>query len=339
MNKIFKFKKSNKKTDENPDVLNDEKARLDKTQKIYNKNKADIKKYVDQEGITIKKLETGLWFVSNIKFFNYIFHGALIVISVITWSWFIYSFGHYVIKGMKDDNTLAYELVNSDINHDATLSQKAFPLQFGSLETLKSSGNIYDFYIKVTNPNDKHLIKFSYYIKTGDVIIGQGENFIFPLDSKYILVLAEELNFRPVGAELFIEKISYERIIPRKYKDWDYFSTERLNIIVEDKVFNPAKTTILTEKLNLNELTFRVTNKTAYNYYEVNFIILLKGITDIVGVSKYTVIDFYSNDTNEINVTWPGNIGKVNDIEIIPEIDITDENNYINFEGGTGEEK
>jgi len=326
MNKLFKLKKSNKNQGNISNIPRTEK-------------KADIKKYVDREGLTMKKLETGLWFVKNIKYFNYLFYGALILISVITWPWFIYSFGHYVVKGMKDDNKLVVDLIATEVSYEAILSQKALPLQFGSLKSIKASNNSYDFYIKTTNPNQKHLAKFSYYIQIGNEKIGYGENFILPRDSKYLLILAKQLNSRPVNAEFYISQINFDRIIPKKYSDWETFKNERLNFIVEDKIFNPAKATILSEKLNLNELIFSAVNNTAYNYYEVNFVILLKSITGIAGVNEYKAINFYSGETKNVNVTWPGNLGAIKEIEIIPEIDITNESNYINFEGGAGEEK
>ncbi|RLC38890.1 hypothetical protein DRH27_01190 [Candidatus Falkowbacteria bacterium] len=326
MNKLFNLKKSKINSEKIPNVPETEK-------------KADIKKYVDQEGLTIKKLETGLWFVKNFKYFNYLFYGALILISIVTWPWFIYSFGHYVIVGMKDDNKLITDLIATEVNHEAVLSQKALPLQFGSLKSIKLSGNSYDFYINVTNPNEKHSAKFSYYIQTGDAKTGDGENFILPGDNKYLLILAQQLERSPINAEFYIDKINFERIIPKKYSDWQMFKNERMDFIINDKIFNPAKATILSEKLNLSELSFSASNNSAYNYYEVNFTILLKGITGIAGVNKYKAINFYSGETKNVNTTWPGSLGAIKEIEIIPEIDITNEDNYINFEGGAGEEK
>ena len=38
-------------------------------------------------------------------------------------------------------------------------------------------------------------------------------------------------------------------------------------------------------------------------------------------------------------MVWPGYLGRVNDVVIYPEVNILDDDNYLNFEGGTGEKK
>lgn len=296
------------------------------------KKKIDIGKYKDPEGLSVTKLETGLWFLKNRKKFLYAFYTILIVISVVSWSIFIYSFGHYVLIGMVEDSKMLDGLTRFNNAIPIILQrQKAEPLMVQAPSILTGIGAKTDFVTKIINPNQTHWAEFKYVYKdnNGNIII-EHENFILPNESKHLLSLGHEgLGSKP-KLDFEFSDISWGRVTGHNYPDWEAYKAEHLNIEISNKKFTPAMSTILTETLSLNEVSFTAKNLTAYNYYDVVFIILLSDNTRIVSANQYYAENFLSGESRDIILNWPGRLGRIRNIDIAPEINITDEQAYVN---------
>ena len=129
-----------------------------------NINNVNPERYKDLEGVTLKKLKIGLWFVENRKNFLYILYGSLILISIITWPIFIYNFGYYVVKGMKEDGIVVNDLIKTTpLNHNVALSMSAQSLQHGQVKVVGLKDKKYDLAVEVKNPNDYFWCHFDYY--------------------------------------------------------------------------------------------------------------------------------------------------------------------------------
>jgi len=302
--------------------------------------KVDIKRYQDAEGLTVQKMEFGLWLVEHRKQLLMIPKIFLILFSAVTLIYSIYGFAYYISWGMKEDQILANELVKQNlVGHEYFIARSAQNLQYGKLQIIDLGKKKYDFLVQVSNPNQKHSAEFIYYFKEKNEEFHRSSNFILPGEKKYILALGQEFTRSPTGVVFYTDNITWQRINLHKYPDWEKFRGEHLNIGISDIKFTPAKATILTEKLNLNSLQFVAVNNTAYNYWEVDLVILLFRQSKVIAVNKYVLNNFMSGQTREIEVTWPGRLGRVDNTVITPEINITRDDIYIKFEGGTGEEK
>ncbi len=301
----------------------------DKKSLFNQENRVDIRQYQDPEGLTVGKLQFGLWLAKNKRNFLYAFYGLLILIAVVTWPLFIYTFGSYLIFGIKEDARLLKE-IGQPINtlHIAVLNQAAKPLKYGRWQSLKIGPGKYDFVMKISNPNQWHAARFDYYIAVGEEIYGRQRGFILPGETKYLAILGQEIK-NPNTAQFVISDIGWQRISKHTYPDWQAFYKERVDFVVYDKKFTPAQVTILSEKLSLNELSFKIKNNSAYSYWQVDLVILLRDrLNKIIGVNKYRLDNFLSGKTREISVTWPGRLKPVKEIEIISEVDILDKKVY-----------
>ena len=295
---------------------------------------ADIKRYRDPEGLSVSKMNIGLWLVAHRKKILFLPVLFLIAASIITWAYTITGLGHYIFFGMKQDKKMVNELMQSSIvGHDFFLSRSAKDMRVGPARVLKSGNAAYDIFAAVANPNERHWGKFNYRVIVDGQSIYESSDFILPGEKKYLLALNQELAGQNVNVKLTFDKVSWNRIDRHKYPDWSEFAANRLNIAVEDIVFTPAKETILTEKTNLNDLRFSAVNNTIFNYYSIDFVILLYQFNNIIGINKYTLLDFMSGQKRTINVTWPGRLSRVDDVVVMPEIDITSGDIYIYKEG------
>ena len=301
--------------------------------------KVDINKYKDLGGVTLRKLSIGLWYVEHKIQLRKLLISLLLFVSAISWSYTIYGFAYYFSRGMAEDRLLAEQLVHSGIiNHEAVLSASAKDLIISPVSVITTNKK-FDFYTKITNPNQQHGAQFIYYFLTPEGETEKSNQFILPGESKYLISLSNEYNFKPSGVQLKFENYSWKKVKRHEIPDWKKYRDGRINITVSDKEFVSAAESGLSDKIKLNHLEFNVENESIYNYWSIDFIILLYSGSSIVGVNKYTIDEFLSGEVRSADMSWPGAISRVSKIEIKPEINIFKDDIYIKYEGGVGEEK
>jgi len=292
--------------------------------------KIDLEKYQDLEGVTIKKLSLGLWLVENRRTMVNIFYGFLALIGLVTWGWFFYTFGSYLIFGMRFDQDNLHKIVTgAAVDHQIVLNQAPKKLNFGDIVLIKNDEDRYDLMVEVTNINEQHWADFDYYFSAAGKEIGRSRGFIFPKESKYLFALGNQLGFIPTGAELKVDNLHWHRIERAEYSDWPKFYADHTNIKISDAEFIPETLSELSEKGSLNLLRFKIHNDTAYSYWDVVLGIRLMNRNTIIGAEKIVINNLLAGETREIEMTWPGKLSKVSDILIYPEVNIVDEKVYI----------
>lgn len=318
---------------DNNQNFNQDKA---KTKEIETK----MKNYVSTEGITTKQLEAGLWYVEHKRQLKIILIGFLILISAVSWVYTIYGFAYYLARGMSEDDILTKQLVQvNGASHDYVVRVGAKDLAIGSVEIIKSSDKKYDLYTKLKNDNPKWWAEFDYYFMAAGRQTEKTKGYILPEEIKYLAALAQDFSYYPEGGQLIVENISWHRINQHEIADWEAYKNNHLNIESTDIKFVPANTSPLSEKLGLNQLSFNAINHTAYNYWSVGFVILFYSSDRITAINHYILNDFMSEQKRPIEISWSGDFGRADRIEIIPEINIMEDDIYIKYDGGIGQEK
>lgn len=335
-----------KKTDFQNDAISSDEELTDSQQPESNKDSAPVKQkidlgaYKDPEGLTIKKLNIGLWLVKNRKNIYLLFFSFLIMVSIVAWSIFLLNFGMYIVSGMNKDQGMVSSLVKESLIGQKYLEEiSAVDLKYGQVQAIKTLEGNYDIFTNIENLNSRHFLEFDYYFMAGDEKIEGGTSFVLPRQAKYLLSLNKKINSSPRNISFHIENLKWKRINRHTYPDWDDFRNRRLAITTSEIEFIPANANKLTEKLDLNNLNFKAANNTAFNYKEVNFVILLYSGGKIIGANKYILNNFMSEQTQNVNLVWPGKLDRVNEVVIYPEVNIVDNSLYLDFDGGSGELK
>ncbi len=298
--------------------------------KNENKEKVDINRYQDLEGLSTKKLNFGLWFVNNRKRFV---TATIVILILLSAGFFFYSgyhYTYYLLEGKDNDEQLLNELSRYEpVSLEYKLKNSARDLQFYKVETFSVDGS-YDLVAKISNPNDKYYANYSYCFVENDIELACDEGFIFPLESKYLLALAIEREYRP-QVQLRMKSIGWTRVNLHKYPDWESHYNDRLNFTVSDIRFKPARKSALSENLSLDVLEFEISNDTAFGYWQVPLNIVLFSGNQIVGVNRHVLDGFISGETRSARLVWSGNITSANEVQVIPTLDIVDESIYIKY--------
>lgn len=299
-----------------------------------------VKSYVSTEGIATKQLEVGLWYIEHKKQFKMILIGFLIITSAVSLVYGIYGFAYYIARGMNEDEILTKELVQvNGISHNYVKQISAKNLVMGPVEIIRLTDKKYDLYDKLKNDNLKWWAEFDYYFIAAGRQTQKARGYILPEETRYLTALAQDLPYEPQDSRLIIENISWHRINHHQIADWQAYKNSRLNITGADIKFIPANANPLSEKLSLNQLSFTAVNHTAYNYWEVGFVILIYADDRLTGINHYVLSDFMSEQKRLVEISWPGNLSRADRIEIIPEINIMKDDIYIKYDGGIGQEK
>jgi len=298
-------------------------------------NKAAAPAYEDSMGLTEKKLNWGFWYIEHLKQLKKARLIALVVISLLAWGYFFYGFLHYIFVGMKEDQLLVDNSVKVTVaSHGYFENSQPKDLILGEVQVMNNgSAGSYDFVIEAENPNPRHWAEIEYSFTSNGEETQIARGFILPKEKKFFTVLSQDLNSFPAGAALNIKSIGWHPIKAKEISDWDKYYSARFNFEVKDIEFNPGGKTILSEKENLDKVEFAVTNNTTYNYWNVDFLILLLQGSRVASVTRYSQDSFMSGQTYKESVSWPSTVSYSSEIKVIPELNILAKDIYIDYQG------
>lgn len=295
---------------------------------------ADIDKFVDKEGLSVKKMEFGVWFVSYRILLFLLLLLFIALLAVFFWSKSFFVFGKYVFHGIKAEYLMQSELLSKNfIDHGYFVSKQPENLQQYPTQLLLTTNNNFDLVSQIRNPNKEYWAEFDYYFTNGELIVGKDDGFILPQDTKHLLALGQNMIGQLTGLKLVLENIKWHRVNEHQFGIWEEFEKTHLDMPIRNVSYVPGSRSKLTEKISLNDLGFTITNNTAYNYWNIKLIMLLYSYKDIVGVNTHLINDFKSDEVRKVQITWPGAFPKITDIKIVPDLNITKNDIYFDFEG------
>jgi hypothetical protein len=291
----------------------------------------DLDKFEDSGGLSTQKLNLGLWIVSHRRWFVVGTIALLITLSAIFYGYSIYNYiDYYFIGGVQEQQNIEDLTTMPIISEAQRLRNIAQKITQDSPQFFINN-NKYDLLVKATNPNDRLIAYVDYCFLNGAIELSCGSAAILPSESKYLIVLGKELDARPNSLAWTIKDVTWQRLDAHTYPDWPGFSASHLSFAVSQVEFKSAAASGLSEKLNLNNLSFDLKNTSAYNYWEAKFVVLLLQNNAIVGVNTYTLEQFLSGQTRTAKMTWADSISTITDIKVVPDINILDDTIFMKY--------
>jgi hypothetical protein len=123
----------------------------------------NLKKYeTDVSGVSLNKLEAGLWWLKNRSKFKKISIFILLGMIIFLWLYSLYNLGNYLLFGMDQDKKMLKELVSVDSERQNLLeSRSAKDVVISSIGILENSSG-HDYYALIKNQNEEYRGNFSY---------------------------------------------------------------------------------------------------------------------------------------------------------------------------------
>ncbi len=272
-----------------------------------------------------RELKISQWYIEHKLLLKKILIAFLLLVSFVTFSLTIYSFAYYFIKGEKKQE----QMINSVLTETVNINQykqyhKVKKLKFSHLYVLNSSKNkSYDFAIEVYNPNSRYLALFDYSFYYSNKKTDKKSAYILPKQKKFLFILAWKTGNRPSNVRFNYENFHWKRISKHDIADLTSYIKSHLNFDI--------KNVKLVKGQDLSTIKFDFKNTTPYNYWELNFNILLRYGDRLTGINNLVLGQIRSGDERKIRFVWQGELPNYDSIKIMPLVNIFDKNVYMRF--------
>lgn len=291
--------------------------------KDKNSQEIDLSKYKDSNGLTLGKLNFGLWLSERRNQITKLVVFALIGLSAF---FFIYSSYNYVIYYLDTSSNKGSGV--TDLPIVTTPKNTVLDLVYSEPKIFEN-GETFDLVSTLKNPNEKFSAYFEYCFTISEIDTRCTQGFILPQEEKYLTLIGQKSTSTSLTANLSLNKLEWRRIDAHEIPDWNSFSTSRLNFSLENIILSAANPS----SNDLNSLSFSITNRTPYSYYEVPLNINFYRGEEIVATNKHIVKIFLAGDKRDVRLSWTGSLSGITRTEIRPEIDLLNENVYLKYQG------
>jgi hypothetical protein len=293
----------------------------------------NLKKYEDPGGLTIKRMNFGLWLAANrLKLIKFI----VIFLIIVSAGMFIYSAYHYIfyfLYGQNVDKAMIISLSTDQLDNEAyRAANSPKDLEIGEVSIFSVSGK-YDFLVKLKNINSRHFSSFNYCFRdAAGIDLACGESFILPETEKYLALAGKTLDKAPLQVKFVITELFWQRLNAHDIPDWQTYISTRLNLqISETKYSAPSFST----KNPFHNLSFKIKNNSPYSLSSVPLNIILWNGNRISGLNIYIVDNLLSAENRVVTLAWPAGGEQVSRVEIIPDFNVLNKDNYLPYDGAT----
>jgi hypothetical protein len=277
----------------------------------------------ESQNFTEKELEIVYFFIKRRKLLKKIFIGLLILLNLVIYSFSTYHFIQYLKQSKEYEKMIeeiAYPFTHYPLIRESNspffpqiLLVKAIPV-----EPLK-----YNLICLVKNENRSWFASsFNYHFNFSNFKTETFKSFLLPDEEKVLVIFNEKINQFPGDLSCQIENISWKRIKPNNYQLLDIPK----NFLIQEIKHNPA-----TKENERDITTFKITNATVYNFWEVNLLIVAYLKDEIIGVERFPIEKFMSNETREIKIIWSNRVPFFSEIKVYPELNVFDESIFLPY--------
>jgi len=291
----------------------------------------DLKKYKDLDGLTLQKINFGLWLSLHrrkIMRFVIIF---LVAVAAVSFIYSIYNYLFYFLYGRQADTDLAQSLTETQIDNQAYREANSpQALVTGEVLVFAVRGK-YDFLVSIKNPNLKHFSNFQYCLENA-----QGErlvcdsSFILPDSEKYLSILGKEFDQDPGSLYFVATNLFWQRLNAHDIPDWPAYHQLHSNFQISDLKYSAPDAG---SKNPFHSLNFTIKNNTAYHFSSLPLDIILWNGNRIVGVNSYQLDNLLSAENRNVSLSWPAAGEKVTRAEILTDLNILDKGVYLPYRG------
>jgi hypothetical protein len=295
--------------------------------KDKNSNDIDLNKYEDLNGLSVKKMNFGLWLSENrAKIMKII----VVILIVLSGFFFIYSGYNFVVYFLHNSS-------NADDSNATKISvvsprNVVSDIIYGKPYVFKS-GETYDLVVDAKNPNDKFSVHFEYCFNINEKQIKCSQGFLMPLEEKYIMALGQKVSEDTSAISFVVTNPSWQRIDNHSIQDWPSYASQHVNVDLENISLVPAGESGLSEKDNFDSLEFTITNRSVYAYYEMPLNIAFYSGSELVGVNRYVLKNFLAGEKRSIRMSWLSSFSGASRTEIRPDLDLLDDSIYLKYQG------
>lgn len=216
--------------------------------------------------------------------------------------------------------------------HAQTVATAAQPLEPGSVSVLALDDGAVDAYAPVVNPNQDWWAEITYVFRAGEAATAPKKTFVLPGKEKPLVVFNTKDLAGARSAELELQAVEWHRVDRHLTKDPAPWIDDRLGMAIKDAAF---RTDVPLDGKTIGRASFTVTNSTAFSYYDVPFVVLLRRGSSVVGVNGTTLASLDAGATQTVDVNWFGALPAASTVDVVLDLNPFDLNVYKPLAGET----
>jgi len=279
---------------------------------------------VNEDKFYEKQLGVSYWYVKHKILLKNILIAFLIILDVILIAFNLYLLIFNLAIYQKDYQQSLTNFVGANPDY-AVLRQINLPpeIKITGVTTF-SNADKYDIVAEIYNANPMWYAAFDYQFQLGKNLSSKRKGFILPGEKKKIVDLAV-VDGNLVSQVIFsdvkwVKEIDFAKLYKEKFK----FDLRNVKYI-------PTQELGLGEKVPVSRVSFDIENLTAYNYKNLNLLILLNSAGQLVAVNQIPSGILLSGKTSSLEISFFQRLPKIDSVDIIPEVNIFDETVFLKF--------
>lgn len=221
---------------------------------------------------------------------------------------------------MERDTGLVRDMASNVVDYSG-YHQRISPqdIEVQNAVALSQGSKKYDLLAMINNPNANWAVTSLSFVFTSSAgETKESSSFLMPNESKYLTFLGQTYEKPPSDLKLEIRNIKWQRI-----KDMASFPV--LDFKIENLQIIPLSTST---GENVLKVTADVANASIYGFWQAKFAVILKSGDQVVGINYVTLNEFKAFE-KKILISQRSNVQSVTSAEIKPEINLTDQGNFI----------
>jgi len=268
------------------------------------------------DDLSDKELKWGYWFISHKEELKK--YGAYLLALVCLLIWIKPVWGLVVyLSELPQDQAIIMSLTRPGIDFSALREKsRVEELRITPARAIYTGDNQYDFLAQATNLNlNRGVAELKYRFVSGAFVSPTGTIAILPNRTVYLLSLANQSPIRLSSPVLEIISLRWQSIRQR-------LESSENPIVISQPTFGPN------EDNSRFLINFLAKNESLKNIWEVRFQGILFAGNNIVSVNQITMEEFISGQSREVEISWFERLPGVSRVEVIPVVDVFDENNF-----------
>ncbi len=260
--------------------------------------------------------------------------GLWAVIDVILMVVFVFGVLLYIVSGaFRDARMSASILDNVSASHAGVMRAAPVGLDIHDAKSSSVSSGKYDLYATVENFNPDWYVTFDYVFVYAGGVTEIYSGFLNPNETRLIAAINENLERRPSGLRLSLQNQVWHRVDGHRVESTAQYLADRANITLDLATY--SKDLILGDD-QIGRSTLVLTNRTAYAYWNAEFLVKLMRSTSVISLTKISVPEFMSNQTRQFEVRWFGEVPPSASVSVEPLIFYFDQGVYMNPDDENG---
>ena len=286
------------------------------------------------DNVSEKDLKTGYWYVTHRVLLRQLF--ILLLVAVAGGLIFYGGMGlvKYYVVDRAERAAIETDMTKSKLN-EKLLAEINTPLQLQVIGTtvLKTGDNSYDLVTEISNPNQQWLARaFDYsFVLADDEKTNVKTDFALPEQNKFVLYLNYQSEKNITDANILIENIQWEKVANYATAAEKFLQFEFANAV--------SLASSEAGDDGLAGFRFDIINRSAYNFWEPRFTVLLLKQENLVGVFSVTLDKINAGEKVSVSRNVFQDVPRNVEIQVFPDVNILDSAAFKGFEVKSGEPK